>query len=441
MTAGGQIERLYTWITEEDEGDTCEGIPEEACRQAPNNFFMNSLNGTATKLADQLASPGLVLPWFLDVLGAPGTIIGFVTPIRKAGALLFQLAIAGRIRRLSLRKWPWMVGGLGFGLALLLMVPVGLTTSGLTAGALVLGLLALGSLARGLSSVAFKDVLAKTIPRGKRGMLLAVRATLGGILALAAGLYLRLQVDEGGSVLPYVILIAAAGVLWILSALLVAFISEDEGATGGARHALEEAKEGVVLLEQNRPFRRYLLARSVLLSVEISLPYYALFARRLTGGRAEELGIFIIAASVSQVLSSPFWGRFADRSSRGVMIVSSAMAALAGLLALGFGGLLKPPVSSVLMAIPVLVLGVAVAGVRLGRKTYLIDGTPDVDRPLYVAFSNTIIGVLVLAGGGLGFILEWLGVRMLMLSLVILAAGGALASTLLAEAEVMARSG
>jgi hypothetical protein len=280
MISQAHIEQLYTWITEEEQGSACEGIPEDACQEAPNNFFINALNGTATKLADQLASPGLVLPWFLDVLGAPGSIIGFVTPIRRAGALLFQMAIAGRIRQFSVRKWAWMAGGLGFGLALLLMVPAGLAASGLVAGLLVLGLIALGSLSRGLSSVAFKDVLAKTIPKGKRGTLLAVRATSGGMLTLAAGVYLRLHLAEGGSVEPYIVLIGIAGVLWILSALLVALITEGPGATGGARSALQEAKQGMGLLQRNRPFRRYLLARTIPLSIEISLPYYALFARR-----------------------------------------------------------------------------------------------------------------------------------------------------------------
>jgi hypothetical protein len=63
------------------------------------------------------------------------------------------------------------------------------------------------------------------------------------------------------------------------------------------------------------------------------------------------------------------------------------------------------------------------------------------ERPSYVAFSNTIVGVFVLAGGGLGLLLDLVGVRMLILSLVILAAGAALSSWCLAEAEEMARAG
>ena len=53
-----------------------------------------------------------------------------------------------------------------------------------------------------------------------------------------------------------------------------------------------------------------------------------------------------------------------------------------------------------------LVLGVAVAGVRLGRKTYLADGAPEDERPLYVAFSNTAAGIVAIGFMGLGVVAE-----------------------------------
>jgi hypothetical protein len=38
-------------------------------------------------------------------------------------------------------------------------------------------------------------------------------------------------------------------------------------------------------------------------------------------------------------------------------------------------------------------------GVRLGRKIYLVDMASGDNRAAYVAVSNTLIGVLMLAGG------------------------------------------
>ena len=45
-------------------------------------------------------------------------------------------------------------------------------------------------------------------------------------------------------------------------------------------------------------------------------------------------------------------------------------------------------------------LSIAHAGVRLGRKTYLVDMAGGNKRTDYTAVSNTVIGVLLLVTGG-----------------------------------------
>ncbi|HMR71404.1 MAG TPA: hypothetical protein PKA84_14350, partial [Rubrivivax sp.] len=47
-------------------------------------------------------------------------------------------------------------------------------------------------------------------------------------------------------------------------------------------------------------------------------------------------------------------------------------------------------------------LGVAHAGVRLGRKTYLVDMAEGDRRTDYVAVSNSAIGLALLVAGGMG---------------------------------------
>jgi hypothetical protein len=48
------------------------------------------------------------------------------------------------------------------------------------------------------------------------------------------------------------------------------------------------------------------------------------------------------------------------------------------------------------------VLSIAHAGVRIGRKTYLVDMAEGNRRTDYVAVSNTVIGVALLVVGALG---------------------------------------
>ena len=56
-----------------------------------------------------------------------------------------------------------------------------------------------------------------------------------------------------------------------------------------------------------------------------------------------------------------------------------------------------------------LLLNVMHGGVRLGRKVYLVDMASGENRAAYVAVSNTLIGVLMLIGGLVGLLGDWLG--------------------------------
>jgi hypothetical protein len=428
------VDEVYEFITGEGDARACADIPDTACHEVPGNFFLNAINGAITKLADQLASPGLVLPWMLDAFGAPAAVIGWLSPIRRSGALLPQLAISGQIREYPLRKFFWMIGGFGFALALLAMAGSGLLLSGTKAALAVVAFLAVGSMARGVSSVAFKDVLGKTIPRGRRGRLLSIRATAGGLLALGAGLALKSVIAGEDDLRVYIGLVAVAGFCWFAATALVLFIEEIPGATEGGRNALEEARAGLHILSRVPGFRQFIIARVFLTSVELSLPYYALFGRQVTSQSAGDLGVFVTAASLAQVLSNPLWGRFADKTSRKVMAFSGLIAAVAGGLALAIG--LGPDSlhSSFVYSVPLMIVGFAIAGVRLGRKTYLIDGAPAEDRPLYAAISNTILGLVMLAGGSLGFLADAIGVSSLMFILAVAALIGAGISFRLPEA-------
>ena len=434
-------ERVYDFITEADEGRICEVIPDSACRQAPRNFLLNALNGSATKLAEQLASPGLVLPWLFSAIGAPAALAGLLVPVKEACSLIPQLAVAGSIRAYPQRKWFWVGAGSTQAVFLALIIPTALWLPPVYAGWAIIALLALFSVASGAGSVAFKDVLAKTIPRGKRGRLLAVRATLGGLLTLIAGSILRLYVSDSQSLVPYLILIALAAMLWGIASVCFAVITEYEGATEGGRNALNEVAAGLKLIREVPGFRRFIIARIFLLSIELSLPFYALFARDVVGASIGGLGVFVIANGVSNIFSSPVWGRFADRSSRGVMFVSSLLAAGTGAIALLIGQLPAHYQGVFVLAPVFLLIGFSQGGLRLGRKTYLVDGAPDDDRPLYIAVSNTLIGVVTIFGGGLGLLVYSFGIRSVIFALIILALIAAAVCRALPEAHEMAGAG
>ncbi|TVQ34070.1 MAG: hypothetical protein EA376_00790 [Phycisphaeraceae bacterium] len=228
------IDRFHAYATGEgDEGRACADIPDEACVEAPRSFLLSALSGACSKLAEQLASPGLVLPWLMTAVAAPVGLIGLLAPIKEAGSLLPQLVVSGRIRRVAVRKWVWVGAGVVQASALALMALGAWALEGAAAGWAVVGTLVIFSVASGVASVAFKDVTAKTIPKGRRGQLLALRASLGGVLVLAAGVVIRIWIGEREDAAPYVGLVLIAAALWVVAAILFAMIGETAGETDG----------------------------------------------------------------------------------------------------------------------------------------------------------------------------------------------------------------
>lgn len=414
---------------------SCEAIPEAQCTVVPGNYLRNLANGTAAKVAEQLAGPNLVLPWLLTGVGTPAAIIGFLAPVRQAGALLPQLVFAAAIRRLPQRKWAWSGAAVLQAVCLLAMIPAALGLPPTPGGLAVLGLLAVFAVASGLGSVAFQDVMGKTIPKGQRGRLLGQRALFGGGLTVIAGAWLYFSLRAVEATAMYAALVGVAALLWVLAAMLFAQIREVPGATEGGRNALGEARRGLALWREVSAYRRYLIARGLLVTVEIAAPFYALYARELFGGALSALGVYILAVGLGNALASPVQGRFADHSARQTMIVTGLSAAVLALLALLLGEPTAGVHSPWVFALVFVGLGIVESGARIGRKTWLVDAVDAAERPVYVAFANTAMGVITLAWGALGVVAQFAGVPLLLALLGAFALAGAVAAAAMPEAD------
>lgn len=427
---------LYDLLVGDEDARVCEDIPEAACNDQPRNFFVSLGSYFCTKVGDEVASASLVLPWLLGAVGAPAFLTGLLVPIREAGALLPQLFFAGYIRPFPIRKWFWIAGSVGQGICVLGMLLAGLYLSGLTGGLVIVGLLVLFSLSRGVSSVASKDVLGKTVSKRRRGTMMGYATALAGLAAAAIGLYFAFRGDAGLEQRAVTVLLGVAAALWLCGAFLYSFLSEAPGATEGGGNAIEEGMRSLKLLKTDKPFRNFVIARALLLGVALSAPFYVVLAREQTGGDISGLALMLIASGLAGSLSAPVWGRLSDRSSRFVMSLS---AVISGVLGLALALMIFADLSWVswppLYAILFFIMGIAHSGARLGRKTHLVDMATAEKRAAYVAVSNTVIGVLILAGGVFGLIAQLAGTATAILALALLSLVAAAVTARLPEAQ------
>jgi hypothetical protein len=424
------VERVYATLFEEEDARACRDISEEACRDAPASFFANTIAQAMTSLGDAIINPKTTLPWLLSSLAAPAWAAGLLVPVREAGALLPQLAIAGWLRTLPRRKYAWMLGAGLQGLAVLAMAASALLLQGVAMGATLLALVAAFSLARGVCSVASKDVLGKTVAKSRRGRVSGFAASAAGFGTIL--LATLLWVTGSAENMPYVALLAGGGALWLLAIPVYGLIPEYAGATEGGANGLREAVKRVSVVAEDRDFRQLLIVRGLLLATALVAPFYVVLARE----RADAtLAWFLLAQGLASLVAGPVWGRFSDVSSRRVLIVAGAGSALLGLVTAGVVWQL-PTVAGSSWFLPsaFLILAVLHDGVRLGRKTHVVDLAGGNKRTDYVAVGNTLTGIALLVFGA-AIAAAPIGTTMKIVVLSAMAALGALAAVRLAEVE------
>lgn len=409
VRATRSTQQIYEILTGDDEGRVCRDIPESACAEQPRNFLTHIASLALTKTGDGFADPKLVLAWLLGAVGAPAAAVGMLVPTREALALLPQLITAGYIRRLPRRKWVWVAGSLIQGACVLAMAAVALTLRGATAGWAIVFLLGVFAVGRSLSSVAYKDVLGKTVSKGHRGTATGAASSLAALAVLALGAAFSGGVLEL-SISVVAALLSIAGGLWVFAALLFARLPEEPGATEGGGTALRVALDQISLLGSDPQLRRFILTRGLLIGTALAPPYLLAFAGQESGRHLGTLGPFLLASALAGGASTYFWGRAADVSSRKVLAASGLIAAVV-LAAVAAAALAGSGVSrsTVLLSGALFVLMIAYKGVRLGRATHIVDMASAERRAAYTAISNTAIGLLLIAGGGFGLIAEHWG--------------------------------
>lgn len=400
----------YDRITGDEDARVCKDIPDSACKHLPLNFFAYLFANVFTKIADELSSARLILPWLLGAVGAPAAFVGFMVPIREAGVLIPQLAVAAYVRRLTIRKFVWILGALLSAVALTLMAFGTVAFEGSAAGWTVLAMVSLYSLARGLCSVSAKDVLGKTVSKTRRGALMGYSAAVAGITTLGIGGLIEYygRDDPGPSFFMGLLMLAAA--FWLVAIAIFQAIREEPGSTEGGGNAFSVAIQSLAILKDDLKFRQFVIGRSLLLSAALAPPFYVLLAQQRGTGLAG-LGLLVIASGLAASLSSPIWGRMGDRSSRFVMVLASILAGATGIVTWLFD-LADLPVmqNSWTYAVLFLLITICHGGVRLGRKVYLVDMANQDNRSTYVAVSNTVIGVAMLGGGAIGVLADFISV-------------------------------
>jgi len=420
---------VYQRLVRADRDDQSRDEQREVAANGTRQILAQALQATG----DQVVNAKTVLPWLFASLGVPGGLTGLLVPIRESGSMLPQAALTPWVERTRRRRYLWVLGAAGQALGAAGMALAAAALDGLPAGIVILAALAVFALSRALTSLAGKDVLGRTVPKGERGQINGVTTVLSGAVAITLGLGIRLLggTDVNATVLVWLLAVAAA--FWALAGLVYLGVREPDEEPATPEETAGWAGRAVALLRDDRTFRRFVTARTLLLVSALSPPFVVALAAAAGGGGLSGLGPFVIAQGVASLIGGKWFGRLADRSSRDLMTWGAGAASLligAFLLLLRIPSM---PSAWWLYPLTYLLLALTHTAVRVARKTYVVDMAEGDERTEYVAVANTAMGVLLLVAGAVSGGLALLGAEIALVFLGLLGLLGVVVSRRLPE--------
>ena len=413
MTERG-VQRIYSALVTSQ--STAEhDLPDDVRANVAPNGLRHVLASALQSSGDQTVNAATVLPWLFAVLGVPPALTGVLVPIRESGSMLPQALLTPLVLRVRHRKWIYVVGALVQALAVTTMAATAALGAGLAAGLVIIAALAVFATGRSLCSIASKDVQGRTIPKGQRGQINGLATTAAGVAAITLGLGIRVLGGGDISAGQLAWMLGAGAALWVATAVVYSAIREPDGEPASRSpnpSAREESgnwfTEAVALLREDKPFRHFVGVRSLLLVSSLSPPFVVALSIQAGADSLAGLGGFVIASGVAALIGGRIFGRLADRSSRRLMSIGAGVAAAiviatVVLVAAGFTG--EGRAANLLFVVAYFLLTLMHTGVRVGRKTYIVDMAEGDQRTKYVAVSNSAMGLILLVVGGISSLL------------------------------------
>lgn len=451
-------QRLHARLIKRDLDAEAE-LPDDVQRNVPGNTLRLVGANALQSSGDQMVNASTVLPWLFHAIGVPAALTGALVPIRESGSMLPQAFLTPFVIKVRQRKLVTLVGALVQAVAVAVMAVTAAIASGLAAGLTIIVALAVFSLGRCLTSIASKDVQARTVPKGERGQINGLATTASGLVAITLGLAVR-GLGEGLDAQTLAAILGIGSVLWVLVALVWWSVREpvDEVPQSDApsrrsqsdllrdRESEEEQDnwfaQTLTLLREDATFRSFVTVRSFLLVSSLSPPFIVTLAVQAGAPALTGLGGFIIASGLAALLGGRIFGRMADRSSKRLMTTGAALASLVLLVlvlldtSLDLAG--DSLVTYAIFVAAYFLVTMLHTGVRVGRKTYVVDMAEGDQRTTYVAVSNSAMGIVLLLVGAISSAIAGFGVIWALLFLAGLGVLGVVSSRRLPEVEGLA---
>ena len=373
-------------------------------------FILGVINGVLFNLAEALIGGTTVLPTFISNLTESKVLIGLSGTMGNAGWFLPQLVVANLIQHLKRKKPVYVWAGVVrilciWAIALLVADFVG-SQAGLFLVIFFI-LYSVYTLAAGVAGIPFMDIVAKAVPSTRRGTFFGARLFFGGIAAALAGLFVKRVLEAMTFPDNFAVLFLTASAVITVAIISFCLASEPEFTVKERRMPFRQfLLKGPFLLKNVRSYRWLLIVRIMLGVWGMALPFYIIYARERLALETSAVGIFLSIQMVGMIISNILWGALSNRVGNKIVLeLVSIVAVVAPMIAI-LSRVCPELQGTLCFGMVFFFLGFTLSGIRLGYSNYMLDVSPEAERPTYLGFMNTFLAPVLLLSSVGGFLIE-----------------------------------
>ncbi len=341
-------------------------------------------------------------------LSGSSVLVGAVTAILRFGWLFPQLIIGYLAQRSGSSMRYYVIGAFGRASAMALMAltlwlgaawPAWLLTTA------VMVIWVAYAFVSGIVGVPYNDIVARSVPSEMRSRLLATRFFGGGVLALiVVGIADRLVAGLAFP-LSYAAIIGIASVLMFMSSGVFTAMGEPDAPSKPMQKPgfFQYLQDGVQVFKTDQKFRLFVFAQWCGGAVLMAMPFYVVAASQ-AGFGLDRVAILLGAQTVGALLSNPLWGWWGDKLGKVSLLRAIAIGRAVPLLAVLAAGLTAGQGAFYFYVLVFFVLGALANGLTIAVIGFLMEISPDDQRPAYSGYFNAITApafLLPLMAGGL----------------------------------------
>lgn len=381
------IKGVYPYMTNE-----VTAVQQEIEKNQHWNFVVNALDGASFWLGMSFISSTVILPLFVSHFTNNTILIGLISFLSTAGYLLPQLFVANWVERTPRKKFFPVTIGFFLERVPIFLLPFAtyfLSTDHPTLALISFFILyAWHTLGAGFIIVGWQDMIAKLIPKDRRGRFFGITNFIGNATGIVGAFAVPLVLETYPFPIGFVMSFSLAAILIFLSWVFISLTREPAVMSHKQPVSqLEYLRSLPRVVERDHNFRVYLLSQIFFALSGMAVGFLVVYAVKTWSLPDARAGGFTIALQVGLALANLFFGFLSDRKGHKLSLeICMALSVLSLVLAI-----VAP--SPLWFFVIFFLRGSISAGMFISGISIVYEFTEEENRPTYIGMSNTIPGI------------------------------------------------